>query len=417
MKLHDSLSDRLEPIGASGEPLTFYVCGITPYDTTHVGHAFTYCAVDSLIRYLESEGRTIRYVQNVTDIDDDILRKAAEVGEDWRALGDRWTRHYIEDMRALNVRPPDAFPRATEVIAQIVETVDGLLAAGVAYQAGGSVYFHINDWPEFGKLSKLPRDRMLPIANERGNHPDDPNKRDPLDFVLWQAQVEGEPAWPSPWGPGRPGWHIECSTMATRWLGTTIDLHGGGDDLCFPHHECEIAQVEPLTGRPPFVRCWFHTAMVAYQGEKMSKSLGNLVMVRDLLETFSPDAIRFYLASHHYRQAWSYDPEELVDAERQVELLKAALLGEPESGEGDLGVETAGRAFDQAMQSDLDTPRAIEIMGRLAKAVLGSNSRQVGEAQAGLRRMGAVFGLRLDQAGPERQVADGWQAHLNKFAG
>ena len=195
MRLYNSLSQRVEDFEPQAEAVTIYVCGITPYDTTHLGHAFTYATTDLLIRYLEHSGRKVRYVQNVTDIDDDILKRAASVGEDWKALGNRWTAHFIRDMQALNVRPPDHFPRATDVIEDIVDTVSALLDADVAYERGGSVYFDIDRFEAFGQLSHLPRPEMLPIANERGHHPDDPNKRQPLDFVLWQAAVEGEPSW------------------------------------------------------------------------------------------------------------------------------------------------------------------------------------------------------------------------------
>ena len=302
MNIYNTLSGAVEPLEPTGRAITFYVCGITPYDTTHLGHAFTYTVADVLVRHLEGQGLAVRYVQNVTDIDDDILRKAAEVGEDWRALGNRWTSHFIRDMQVLNVRPPDEYPRATDVIPDIVTAVRALIERGLAYVSGGSVYYHVDAWPAFGRLSHLPRSEMLDVANERGNRPDDPHKRDPLDFVLWQAQAPGEPTWDSPWGPGRPGWHIECSVMSTRFLGPTLDFHGGGGDLVFPHHECEIAQAEALTGRSPFVRAWLHTAMVEHEGAKMSKSLGNLVMVRDLLKHWSPDALRLYLGRHHYRR-------------------------------------------------------------------------------------------------------------------
>ncbi len=312
MKLYNSLSRRIERFEPSSDPITVYVCGITPYDTTHIGHAFTYASADILIRFLEFQGYRVRYVQNVTDIDDDILKRAAEVKEDWRHLGDRWTAHFIQDMIALNVRPPEHFPRATDVIPQIIEWVEKLILADVAYVQGQSVYFSIDAWPEYGQLCRASYEEMLPIANERGNNPKDPNKRDPLDFVLWQAQAPGEPAWDSPWGPGRPGWHIECSTMATQFLGETIDIHSGGADLLFPHHESEIAQVEAVTTKTPFTRFWMHVAMVRFEGEKMSKSLGNLVMVRDLLDDWTPDALRLYLGSHHYREAWQFDPQKLV---------------------------------------------------------------------------------------------------------
>ena len=252
MDLYNTYSRDLERFRPAGPAVTMYVCGITPYDTTHLGHAFTYTVADILVRHLESQGWPVKYAQNVTDVDDDILRKAAEVGEDWRAVGNRWTAHYIEDMQALNVRPPDYFPRASDAIDAILALADKLLTLGLAYVVDGSVYYQVANWPEFGQLSHIPRADMLPIANERGNRADDPKKRDPLDFVLWQAQAPGEPAWDSPWGLGRPGWHIECSALSTSLLGDTIDLHSGGSDLIFPHHECEIAQSEPATGSRPF---------------------------------------------------------------------------------------------------------------------------------------------------------------------
>jgi len=416
MQLYNTLSRELEVFRPQDDSVSVYVCGITPYDTTHLGHAFTYTSLDVLIRYLEFCGYRVDYVQNVTDIDDDILRKAREVEEEWKALGDRWTAHFIRDMVALNVRPPDRFPRATSVIARIIDVVQQLLDAGVAYESGGSVYFHIDAWPDYGKLSQLPRDEMLPIANERGNHPDDPNKRDPLDFVLWQAQASGEPAWDSPWGPGRPGWHIECSTMAMHFLGDTIDIHSGGADLTFPHHESEIAQAEGATGRKPFVRYWVHTAMVRYEGEKMSKSLGNLVMIDDLLKNWSPDALRLYLASHHYRQPWSHDLAELERSERLAQTLREAVSMERGSSDP-RDASSARDAFTRAMNDDLDTPQAIEVMERLAEQVLDEAlpTQGVHAAQEGLRSMGTVFGLRLDAEEAAERVKTGWHRYLEDF--
>jgi L-cysteine:1D-myo-inositol 2-amino-2-deoxy-alpha-D-glucopyranoside ligase len=416
MKLYNSYSRRIEPFEAQGEAVTMYVCGITPYDTTHLGHAFTYAVADVLIRYLEFRGRRVKYVQNVTDIDDDILRKAKEAGEDWRALGDRWTAHFIQDMQALNVRPPDHYPRATDAIPEIVKMVQALIQAGVAYASNGNVYFHIDDWPAYGRLSRLSREEMLPIASERGNHPDDPHKRDPLDFVLWQAQAPGEPAWDSPWGPGRPGWHIECSTLSTRLLGNTIDIHGGGGDLLFPHHESEIAQVESITQRAPFVRFWLHAAMVGHQGKKMSKSLGNLVMVRGLLKAHSADALRLYLAMHHYRQLWSHDEAELKQAGQLAEKLRLAVTAPGGDGEA-LDPAPAQTAFGEAMEDDLDTATAQQAMADLAKQILqsGLSGRSVSAAQAALREMGGVFGLRPDADNAESRVIEGWNRHLARF--
>jgi len=418
MKLYNVLSQDLETFAPGRKAVTIYVCGITPYDTTHLGHAFTYTVFDVLIRYLEYRGHSVRYVQNVTDIDDDILRKAGEVGEDWRALGNRWTAHFIRDMQSLNVRPPDHFPGATDVIPEIIDIVSQLLEARVAYEAGGNVYFHVDSWPEFGRLSRIARAEMLPVANERGNRPDDPHKQDPLDFVLWQAQAPGEPAWDSPWGAGRPGWHIECSTMATSLLGDTIDIHGGGRDLIFPHHECEIAQAEGATGNHPFVRFWMHAAMVHHDGEKMSKSLGNLIMVRDLLQDWSPDMIRLYLAGHHYREPWSFDDRTLAKAGQLARRLEEAASVESGQDSPLVGLTSIEGAFVEAMDKDLGTPEALAELGQLAERIIAAarEDRNVKEAQQTLRRMGQIFGLRLDRSEPEARVVSRWNEHLARFA-
>ena len=416
MKLYNTLSRKVELFESIGDEINVYVCGITPYDTTHLGHAFTYTSVDILIRYMELRGLTVRYVQNVTDIDEDILRKARELGENWFDLGNRWTAHFIQDMQSLNVRPPDHYPRATDVIPEIVHGVESLLKAGVAYESGGSVYFDISAWPEFGKLSALSWDEMLPIANERGNKPDDPRKRNPLDFVLWQAQSSGEPAWDSPWGPGRPGWHIECSTMSTQILGPIIDVHSGGADLCFPHHECEIAQVEPISEKKPFVRYWMHAAMVYHDGAKMSKSLGNLVMVRDLLKTYSPDTLRLYLGGHHYRETWSHNEGELTQAKQIAQTLLQAVTIVGREGRP-LDASLAWAAFSAALDDDLNTHKARQELFDLAEKILGAArlGRSIKDAQTALRKMGQVFGLRLDQEEPELRVMEVWNNHLSRF--
>jgi L-cysteine:1D-myo-inositol 2-amino-2-deoxy-alpha-D-glucopyranoside ligase len=418
MNLYNTLSQRIEPFRPAGSAVTMYVCGITPYDTTHLGHAFTYTVADILIRHLESQGRRVIYAQNVTDVDDDILRKAREVGEDWRSVGNRWTTHFIEDMQALNVRPPDFFPRASGAIDGIVAMAEALLRQGLAYQVGGNVYYHVANWPEFGQLSRIPRADMLAIANERGNRPDDPHKRDPLDFVLWQAQAPGEPAWDSPWGPGRPGWHIECSTLSTSLLGSTIDLHGGGSDLIFPHHECEIAQSEPATGSRPFARCWMHTAMVEHEGAKMSKSLGNLVMVADLLRHWPADALRLYLGRHHYRRAWAHDAKELDMAGRLAQKLRAAAA----SGAAKIDPTGFESRFAAVLDDDLNTPAALGVLEELADAILAGSASRGGaggsDGEAGtqaLQRMGDVLGLRLG-VGIDARVSQGWAKHLAQFS-
>lgn len=416
MKLYNALTRHVETFTPRQQPVTIYVCGVTPYDTTHLGHAFTYCTFDVLIRYLEYQHHTVRYVQNVTDIDDDILRKANEVGADWQALGNHWTAYFLEDLCNLNVRPPEVYPRATSVITDMFDTIQQLIEAGVAYAANGNVYFQVAAWPEYGKLSRVPKDELLPLANQHGNNPNDPNKRNPLDFVLWQAQAPGEPAWESPWGPGRPGWHIECSTMATRYLGNTIDVHGGGGDLIFPHHESEIAQTECATGEKPFVRFWMHTAMVEHQGQKMSKSLGNLVFARDLLKTWSADAVRLYLSSHHYRTVWGFDEDRLKQSAVLATHLTAADMVEGGTGTS-LDVTPYAHDFEAAMNNDLDTAAAQAVLKLLADAIIaaGKVGQNINQAQKTFQRLGTVLGLRLSTTQPEPRVVAGWTEYLKDF--
>ena len=293
MRLYNTMSGHVEEFTPRGPdvPVTVYACGITPYDVSHLGHALIGATYDLLCRYLRYRGYQTRYVQNVTDIDDDILERAARDGVPWDELGRMQTERFLETMDRLNVQRPDVYAKATEETATMVEIIGVLLEHGHAYEREGNIYFRISTDPDYGKLSHLDRETMLQIAAERGGRVDDPLKDDPLDFLLWQAAAPGEPTWPSPWGPGRPGWHIECSAMSMRYLGETIDVHGGGTDLIYPHHESEIAQSESYSGKH-FVRYWMHVGMLCYQGEKMSKSLGKLVMAPQLLESYHPDAIR-----------------------------------------------------------------------------------------------------------------------------
>ncbi len=394
-----------EPIGRG--PVGLYVCGVTPYDTGHLGHAFTYISFDVLHRYLGYLGHDVVYVQNLTDVDDDLLRRARELGEDYLALGNRHVTTFLTEMAALNWLPPDHFPRATEHIGQMHQMIARLLERGHAYAVEGHVYFSVDSWTSYGELSGLPREAMLPIANERGNVPDMPGKRDPLDFVLWQPSAPDEPSWPSPWGPGRPGWHIECSAMSTAYLGARFEVHGGGGDLVFPHHESEIAQSEGATGEAPFVEWWMHAGMLRYAGEKMSKSLGNLVLVRDLLASYPGDAIRHYLVSHHYRAEVDFDEADmessLVAAARlrracqlaeELEPLAPA-LAEP----GSLRPEVAAHRtrFLAALDDDLDTPAALPELHALAARAIETDDPGL-RAQAGwmVRELGArILGLRL----------------------
>jgi L-cysteine:1D-myo-inositol 2-amino-2-deoxy-alpha-D-glucopyranoside ligase len=361
VRLYEETSGRLREVEIRPR-MTMYVCGITPYDSAHLGHAFTYVHFDVLARYLRSLGAEVVHAQNVTDVDDDILRVARERGEDFMELGLRETAAFEREMQAIGVLPPTHNPRATEFVLEMIEEVKALLEAGCGYERNGTVYFRVAADPGYGRLSRLSRDEMLALAAERGGHPEDPNKDDPLDFVLWQRSAPGEPWWDSPWGRGRPGWHIECSTMARRLLGQPVDVHGGGTDLIFPHHESEQAQAEAVPGPRPFVRHWVHTGTVYMDEEKMSKSLGNLVFVRDLLKRYPPRAIRRFLLRHHYRGDWTFRDQDL-----EIETVGEG-AAEPESGPAGFDPVTDRGRFFQALDDDLDTPRALAVLDRAARS-------------------------------------------------
>ncbi len=383
--LHNTLSRQKEPLSESS--VGVYVCGVTPYDTTHLGHAFTYTSFDVLIRYLRFIGREVTYVRNVTDIDDDILLRAHSRGMDWKELGDSEFAKFVDDMRNLNNLPPEVEPRATEHIPEIVAIVEGLLAKGLAYERDGNVYFDTEQGSRFRTMCGLEYPAQLELANERGNFPSDSHKNDPLDFVLWQAKKDSEPSWLSPWGEGRPGWHIECSAMSIKYLGESFAIHGGGGDLIFPHHEGEIAQSEGFTGKP-FVHIWMHAGMLYCGEHKMSKSLGNMVFLRDLLKVCPPDAIRLYLLSHHYREPWNHDRRELAAARGLARTLAKALPDIAEAADPE--IERLGQPFLSALADDLDTPRAIEELRRLAGSEDPSGRRVA--RTLGRRVLGLNFG-------------------------
>ena len=396
MQLFNTETGRVERFAARDGRVGMYVCGVTPYDTTHMGHAFTFLTFDILVRRLRDLGLEVTYVQNATDVDDPLFAKARELGITWDELARRETAQYLRDMRNLNAVPPDHYVLASETIAEILALTGELVDKGFAYAAGGNVYFSVDADPDYGKLSHLTREQMLPIANERGNDPDDPNKRNPLDFVLWKASAEGEPSWDSPFGPGRPGWHIECSAMSSKFLGDSIDIHGGGADLIFPHHESEIAQSENATGVEPFARVWMHVGLVGYQGEKMSKSLGNLVFARDAVASHHPDAIRLYLFSHHYREGWEWFDHEMDEWDRAAEDLREAAAFPAYGVEEVLDVALQRDRFLHALDDDLDTPTAIEALAEIAAAILEAPEEDdVREAQATLRHLADLLGLTL----------------------
>jgi L-cysteine:1D-myo-inositol 2-amino-2-deoxy-alpha-D-glucopyranoside ligase len=332
------------------EHVLMYTCGITPYDATHLGHAATFLAYDVLQRRLIDRGHRVTCVRNVTDVDDPLFAKARELGIHYLDLAAAEEARFEADMVALNALPVSATPRASSAIPDIRGFIGMVIDRGYAYEAGGSVYFDVSKYDAFGSLSNYTRDEMLELARQRGGDVDNPHKRDPLDFVLWHPSASDEPSWDTLWGPGRPGWHIECSALALRELGSTIHLHGGGTDLIFPHHESERAQSEAATGEP-FVQHWMHTGLIAKDGEKMSKSLGNLVFIDQLRQQWDPAAIRLAVIGHHYRSEWEWDDGLMTRSLAQLERWRTAAR----SGGDGADVLDAVRA---RLDDDLDTPGA-----------------------------------------------------------
>ena len=370
LRLYNSLTRTKEKfIPLEDKKVKMYVCGITPYDITHLGHAFTYVFFDILVRYLKFKGYDVTYTQNVTDIDDDVLRKAKEEKRDWRKLGDFWTNKFLKDMKTLNVLSPTHYVKATNTITLMIYIIKVIIKKGFAYERNANVYFEVKKFKKYGELSKFNNKQMMLISKERGGNPEDPLKKDPLDFLLWQESKTDEPFWESPWGKGRPGWHIECSAMIKNYLGDQIDIHGGGRDLVFPHHESEIAQSESFSNKKPFVKFWMHTAMVLFDGEKMAKSLGNLVMVSDLLKNYSPNVIRWLLLSHHYRKPWEFDENELLEAKKSLELIMCALKTRSEKSKI-IKAQIYKRKFSSFMDDDVNTKKVLLMLGNLSKRIL-----------------------------------------------
>ncbi len=348
MMLYDTARRKVVPFSPPQQVL-MYVCGITPYDATHLGHASTFLTYDVVIRRLIDLGHEVRCVRNVTDVDDPLFAKARELGVHYLDLAAGEEARFNADMEALNVLPVHAAPRASSAIPDIRKFIQAVLDEGHAYVSGDSVYFDVSTFDTFGAVSGYPQEEMLRLAALRGGNIDDPQKRNPLDFVLWQPSAADEPAWETPWGPGRPGWHVECSALALRELGEHVHLHGGGADLIFPHHECERAQSESATNTP-FVDHWMHAALISKNGEKMSKSLGNLVFIDALREVWDPRTIRLGIISHHYRTEWEWHDNLMPSSNERLARWQGSV-----GGDDDEALIDAVRA---ALDDDLDTPDA-----------------------------------------------------------
>jgi len=391
LKIYDGLAREKRPF-APLDParVRMYVCGMTVYDYCHLGHARVMVVFDMVQRWLRASGYPLTYVRNITDIDDKIIRRAAESGESVADLTHRFIRYMDEDAAALGVQKPDLEPRATGHISEMLKMIGRLEERGVAYRAdSGDVNFSVRKFPGYGKLSGKSLEDLR--AGERVEV--DVTKRDPLDFVLWKGAKPGEPSWPSPWGAGRPGWHIECSAMSTKLLGPHFDIHGGGQDLQFPHHENEIAQSEAALGEPggpPFVNYWMHNGFVRLQDQKMSKSTGNVATIRDLLKRHDPEVIRFFIARAHYRSPLNYSDDHLLDAKQALSRLYIALKAAPAGGRAPDWGEASGRRFREAMDDDFNTPEAVAVLFDLANE---ANRTHSAGAAAQLRALGGVLGL------------------------
>jgi len=393
VKLHNTLTGKKEEFVAGPGPVKMYVCGITPYDKSHLGHAMSYIIFDVFRRYLEYTGHEVRHVQNYTDIDDRIIARANHLGIPTKELAEQLIAEYAAEMAGLNILPAHVYPRATEEIPTMLEIISRLVEKGFAYPADGDVYFRVTAKKDYGKLSHRSVDSMMAGARvEPGEQ-----KEHPADFALWKGAKPGEPSWESPWGPGRPGWHIECTAMSTRYLGETLDIHGGGIDLIFPHHENEIAQTEAYTGTEPFVRYWLHNGWLYLGEEKMSKSLGNIIPIADALPKYGSDGCRLFVLSSHYRSPLTYGEDGLEAGKRAAERLRLAVAAAPPGTGTPIDPQPFRQRFIDSMEDDLNATQAVGALFDLAREINRGrdDGRPVEGAQATLRELAGVLGLTL----------------------
>ena len=402
IRFTNTLSRQVEEFKPAGDPITMYVCGITPYDTSHIGHAMSYVVFDVLKRYLVWRGFRVKHVQNFTDIDDRIIERANRLKVSTDELVAKFVEQYKDDMRDLNVLPPDVYPFATQEVPEMIDIISRLIEKDYAYEAKSAlsewsdVYYRVKAKDDYGKLAHRTQDSLMAGARvEPGEQ-----KENAADFALWKGAKAGEPSWDSPWGKGRPGWHIECSAMSLKYLGEQIDIHGGGEDLIFPHHENEIAQTEAYTGVLPFVRYWLHNAWVKMGEEKMSKSLGNFITIRDGLNKAGGDGLRLWVLTSHYRKPLTFTEETLEAAKAGAERLRTAARATAIEGDGGFDLAPFRERFTAAMDDDLNTPQSLAVLFDLAKEInrARDEGRGTATAQGLLLELGDVLGLRLEQA-------------------
>jgi cysteinyl-tRNA synthetase len=401
IKVYNTLTQRKEVlVPAEDRRIRIYACGPTVYGPPHLGHARSALTFDIIRRFLRKMGYEVTYVRNFTDIDDKIIQRAKEMGVSPAEVAEKYTREYTEDMEALGLEKPDFEPRVTENIPEIIELIGRLIEKGYAYAADGDVFFSVKSFPGYGKLSKRSLEDMLEGARVEVSE----LKRDPLDFALWKGAKPGEPSWESPWGPGRPGWHIECSAMSMKYLGECFDIHGGGKDLIFPHHENEIAQSEASTGRE-FARYWVHNGLIEIEREKMSKSIGNIVAVRDAIGIWGKEALRLFFLSHHYQNPADFSTQAMEEAEAALEriyltLARVKSLGKNGGEDGELAaaVERFRKGWVDAMSDDFNTAQALGCLFELVKSINRSidahgYTKTLGEAVSAIGELGELFGI------------------------
>ena len=394
IQFYNSLTRTKEEFSPLGEEVKIYVCGVTVYDDSHLGHALSSIVFDVLSRYLEYRGFKVRKVQNFTDVDDKVINRARTDGISTEEVTEKYIRSFFRSIDGLNVQRATVHPRATEDMPEIIELINRLVDGGSAYASNGSVYYRVRDKADYGKLSGQNIDEML----EGSRHELEDGKKDPADFALWKAVKPDEPQWKSPWGPGRPGWHIECSAMAFKHLGEQIDIHGGGLDLIFPHHENEIAQSESASGAIPFSKIWMHNGLLRTSGATMSKSLGNAFNVNAALEEYSSDAIRLWILQSHYRTNPLLDKKLIATAERSMRRIRQTVDIESNDSEHPVDFRSYDRRFIEAMDDDLNTPKALAAVFDLCREINRGrdNKMDVSGAVETVRRLTGVLGLRLE---------------------
>jgi cysteinyl-tRNA synthetase len=392
MKVFNSLSGKKEEFQPESDTVTMYVCGVTVYDDCHIGHAMSYVIFDVIRRYLLYKGYKIKYVQNFTDIDDKIINRAPQLNISAQELSEKYISEFFGDMDALNIQRANIYPKATEEIPHIIQVIQGLISKEYAYESKGSVYFRVKRFTEYGKLSHQNIDDMVSKVA-----PETEEKDSPLDFALWKSSKPGEPSWPSPWGEGRPGWHIECSAMALKYLGEKIDIHGGGQDLIFPHHENEITQSESYTGKAPFVKYWLHNGLLQLSGDKMSKSVGNLITVKEILNNADADTVRLFILSSHYRSPLTYTSDSIASAKSGMDRLRQAAKNKSKSTneKSSIDIEKYKLRFTEGMDDDFNTAQSISVLFDLSHDINRELDKgfDVSEAQRALTELAGVLGF------------------------